>query len=97
MTKKKNDNVVDLKVAKTPDWTKRLQRSPSTKAPLSNHVNVMLYLRNDPDLMDAFAYDEMYQGEMLILPLEGHTGGWKPRPMKDVDALLVQEMLQKRG
>jgi len=97
MTKKKNDNVVDLKVAKTAEWKKELQRSTSTKAPLNNHTNVMLFLRNDPDLKDAFAYDEMYRGEMLMQPLgEKAKRDWSPEPAKDVDAYVVQEMLQKR-
>lgn len=97
MTRKKKDNVVDLKVAKTPDWKKELQRSASTKTPLCNHTNVMVFLRNDPDLKDAFAYDEMYRSEMLMQPLGRKAPkDWSPQPATDVDALIVQEMLQKR-
>jgi predicted P-loop ATPase len=44
----------------------------------------------------AFAYDEMLRAPMLMVPLKPENG-FTPRPVRDVDAGLVQEKLQHLG
>ncbi|WP_454617527.1 VapE domain-containing protein [Bradyrhizobium cenepequi] len=66
-------------------------------APVPNIANVLLALRLDPLLRDAFAYDEMAHMPMLMHPL------FKPgkrriiRPITDEDVTHVTEYLQNCG
>src|SRR5262245_40087563 len=59
----------------------------------SNVGNIGLALRQEPTLMNAFAYDEMLRTEMLMRPL-GINPNFKPRPLDDVDITKVQMWLQ---
>src|SRR5262249_17710099 len=61
-----------------------------------NVANVRLALRQERQLIDAFAYDEMLRQEMLMRPL-GIEPDFKPRPVADVDIIKVQSWLQCLG
>lgn len=66
--------------------------------PLSILANVLVALRLDPALRDAFAYDEMLCAPMLMhrigTPLEPAAADY-PRPLTDKDVTELQEWLQK--
>jgi predicted P-loop ATPase len=63
-----------------------------------NVGNVLLALEQEPELMNAFGYDEMLQTEMLLRPLfEEDNKGFKPRPVTDADVTAVQSWLQWFG
>jgi Virulence-associated protein E/Bifunctional DNA primase/polymerase, N-terminal len=62
-----------------------------------NTGNVLLALKQDPDLVGAFSYDEMLCCEILRRPLFKPDPSFTPRPVTDVDALAVQEHLQWLG
>jgi predicted P-loop ATPase len=62
-----------------------------------NVGNVLLALDQEPDLKDAFAYDEMLHTEVLVRPLFGDDPDFKPRPVTDTDVTSVQAHLQWFG
>jgi predicted P-loop ATPase len=67
--------------------------------PLSNVANVLIALRNDITLRDAFAYDEMLRATLLLheigVPLGGNVE--EPRPLTDKDVTALQDWIQKAG
>jgi predicted P-loop ATPase len=65
--------------------------------PLSNLANVMLALRNDPAVKDAFAIDEMLRAPILIRPIASDRPDFEERPVTDVDVSALQEQLQLAG
>jgi Virulence-associated protein E len=62
-----------------------------------NVGNVLHALDHEPELMNAFAYDEMLRTEMLMRPLFGQDPKFKPRPVTDADVTAVQAWLQRFG
>jgi predicted P-loop ATPase len=62
-----------------------------------NLGNVALALEQEPDLVDAFAYNEMLCLNMLMRPLFAIDPTFKPRPITDVDVAVVQDYLQWFG
>src|SRR5262249_40383446 len=69
----------------------------SKTAMASNLANAMLALEQEPELRDAFAYDEMLRTEVLLRPLFGSDPDFKPRPVTDADVTRVQEHLHWLG
>src|SRR5262249_7111992 len=69
----------------------------SKTAMASNLANAMLALEQEPELRDAFAYDEMLRTEVLLRPLFGNEADFKPRPVTDADVTRVQEHLHWLG
>src|SRR5262249_48838506 len=61
-----------------------------------NIGNALLGLREDNELRDMLAYDEMLCAPMLMKPLRGEPG-FRPRPLTDVDVSGIQEILQWAG
>lgn len=69
---------------------------------LPNLANVMIALRNAPDIADAVTYDEMLRAAILTraLPVvEDADGGLGPypRPVRDADVSQLEEWLQREG
>jgi hypothetical protein len=62
-----------------------------------NVGNVLLALEQEPDIMNAFAYDEMARVPMLLRPLFGNDPNFVPRPVTDADVCAVQSWLQWFG
>ena len=64
----------------------------------SNIGNALLALRNDPELRDVLAYDEMLHAPVLVKPLlKTVTANQLPRPVTDADVAAIQEFLQWNG
>ena len=58
----------------------------------------MLALREAPELLDAFAYDEMLRAPLLVNALPVATPVKElPRPVRDADVTATQEWLQLAG
>jgi hypothetical protein len=65
---------------------------------LANNVgNVLLALDQEPEIMNAFGYDEMLRCEVLLRPLFRGDVNFKPRPVSDADVTAVQAHLQWSG
>lgn len=70
--------------------------------PIPNVANVMLGLRNIPEISRAFQFDEMQRDAMLTEPLP-NVGPCAaeydalPRPVRDTDAVQLQEWFQHAG
>jgi predicted P-loop ATPase len=78
-------------------WLAEAQRN-SDGNPRCNLANVMLALREAPELQGAFAYDEMLRAPLLVNPLPTATPlDDLPRPVKDADVTAAQEWLQLAG
>lgn len=78
-------------------WLANVQRNSDGK-PRSNLANVMLALREAPELQGAFAYDEMLRAPLLVTSLPAATSmEHLPRPLKDADVTAAQEWLQLAG
>jgi predicted P-loop ATPase len=75
------------------DWWPDLMKSETGK-PIPNLANALIVLRQDKSFAAMFAYDEMLAAALLLKPL-AHGASFKPRPLTDVDAGLVQERVQK--
>jgi hypothetical protein len=63
----------------------------------SNIGNVLLALDQEPELMNAFAYDEMLRTEILLRPLFNPDSNFRSRPLTDADICAVQSYLQWFG
>ena len=59
-------------------------------------ANALIALRNDPELIDCFAYDEMQRAPILLRPLPGRSL-IEPRPLRDTDVADLQDYLQHCG
>jgi hypothetical protein len=59
-----------------------------------NVGNILLALKQEPMLKNAFGYDEMARAEMLMRPLFTKDPNFKPRPATDADITAVQAWLQ---
>jgi hypothetical protein len=62
-----------------------------------NVGNVMFALETEPELINAFAYDEMMCTEVLLRPLFSEKPDFKQRPVSDADVTAVQAWLQRFG
>jgi predicted P-loop ATPase len=62
-----------------------------------NVGNVLLALKQEPMLMNAFGYDEMLRTEVLLRPLFGKEPNFKRRPVTDADVSAMQSWLQWYG
>jgi predicted P-loop ATPase len=67
------------------------------KRPLGDAANVMVALRNDPALIDAFAYDQMLSAEILVHPIGAPLAGTEAQLLTDKDLTDVQVYLQEQG
>jgi predicted P-loop ATPase len=67
--------------------------------PRPNLYNCMLALRDDQELVNVFAYDEMLRAAVLQRPVPGTigNGSFEPRPVTDCDVTALQEFLQAAG
>jgi hypothetical protein len=63
----------------------------------SNLGNVLLGLREDANLSDAIAFDEMARTPVLVQPLFEPDPGFVIRPIVDADVARIQEYLQWCG
>ena len=82
-----------------PAWFGELRRDDRGRVYPDLH-NVMIALRHETMLIDAFSFDEMQRSEMLDAPLPlapnaGHAGGPYPRQVRDEDVSQLQEWLQR--
>jgi len=59
-----------------------------------NVGNILLALKQEPALKNAFGYDEMLRTEVLLRPLFNKDPNFKPRPATDADITAVQAWLQ---
>jgi predicted P-loop ATPase len=62
-----------------------------------NVGNVLLALKQEPSVMNLFAFDEMLRVPVLTRPLFTTDPNFKPRPVTDADATVVQKWLQWFG
>jgi len=72
----------------------------SRAEPRANLFNAMLALREDPRISDIFAYDEMLRAPILMRAVPSdlvQTVTFAPRPVRDDDVGVLQELLQKSG
>jgi Virulence-associated protein E len=81
-----------------PKWLARCQVD-SNGNPVPNFANAMIGLREDGELSEAFAYDELLCGSVLVRQLPGRQGEHRqlPSPTTDLDVGTVQEVLQLAG
>jgi hypothetical protein len=63
----------------------------------SNVGNVLLALTQEPEIMNAFGYDEMLRTEVLLRPLFTNDPNFTVRPVTDADVCAVQAHLQWFG
>jgi len=84
-----------LKPKPTLDFGGKYMDSKITLA--SNLANALLALEKEPELVNAFGYDEMLRTEVLLRPLFGSDPNLKPRPVTDADVARVQEHLHWLG
>ena len=82
----------------SPDWIGSAQCDRQAE-PRPNLFNVMLALREDPRILDLFAYDEMLRAPILWrpVPMKADVVTFAPRPVRDDDVSLLQELLQRSG
>jgi hypothetical protein len=83
-----------------PPWLADATRDDRGRV-LPNLANLMIALRNAPDIADAFTYDEMLRAAILTraLPIVGRVEGGElgpyPRPVRDADVSKLQEWLSR--
>jgi Virulence-associated protein E len=64
---------------------------------ICNVGNVLHALDHEPEIMNAFGYDEMLRAEVLLRPLFSSERNFKPRPVTDADVTGLQAWLQRFG
>ena len=85
-----------------PDWAERCIKDEMGRI-IPNLANVLAALRALPELVDAFAYDEMSRTAILRKELPVAPGGESaglapfPRAVRDADVSQLQEWLQHMG
>lgn len=77
------------------EWVGQCMTGKSTLA--SNIANALIGLRKDPDLFQAFGFDEMQRVPMLMQPIFSVDPTFLPRPIEDRDVSMVQEFMQWKG
>src|SRR3954451_10002761 len=65
--------------------------------PLPIVTNALVALRRDPDIRDAFAYDEMQRTAMLMHAIGQPLMPFESRAIADEDITVLTEFLQKAG
>ncbi len=94
---KGTENVVPLKSRKSANWKSEWQIS-SSKIPLPNLFNVMVTLRQHPELCKLVQYDEMARSAVLINQIPNTPGDPAiPHQVRDTDVLAIQEEIQRCG
>jgi predicted P-loop ATPase len=98
---------LDALIANAKPWAPPQQQPNDTdwkdncmigKTALANNIgNVLLALRNDPELRDVLGYDEMLRVPVLLKPLFKTANSDTPRPLTDTDVSAIQEFLQWNG
>lgn len=88
------ENVVDL----SSWWKKNLMTSGNGHV-VENLANVLLALREAPELSGLFRYDKLACCVMVQAPLPGSVtlSSFEPRPLMDADLLCVQEWMQMQA
>jgi predicted P-loop ATPase len=85
-----------------PDWAERCLKDDRENI-IPNLANALIALRADPDLAEAFAYDEMSCTSILRRAIPVAPGGESagagpfPRAVRDADVSQLQELLQHLG
>lgn len=86
--------------AQPPAWTGLLRRNANGNV-YPDLANVLIALRNEPQIAEAFAFDEMQQETMVqkSLPVAPNSiaGEAPPKRLADDDVTRVQEWLQHMG
>lgn len=77
------------------DWREELYARMSSGLPVCNLHNTNVALRNAPELMDAFKFNEMTFAIDVVAALPGDDKWREDRPMMDPDVVLVQGWLQE--
>jgi predicted P-loop ATPase len=65
--------------------------------PLPIVTNALVALRRDPDISDAFAYDEMQRCVMVVQEIGQPLAPFESRPITEEDVTRLTEFLQKAG
>jgi len=87
-----------LRDRRTPGIAATMGVYMESKTPLACNVgNTLLALDREPEIMNAFGYDEMLRAEVLLRPLFGDDPHFKRRPATDADVTAVQKWLQWFG
>ena len=84
-----DDNVIKLAERDRGHWLHKCQLN-AKKKPLANLANVLIALREDPDVKASLAFDEVLQAAMFM-------GNATPRPLTDADVTAIHEWLQRNG
>jgi predicted P-loop ATPase len=85
---------------RAPHWLDRcIKGEGKDPQPLPIVANALLALRNDPTVIDAFAYDEMLCAPMLMHQIGAPMSNTitEPRPLTDKDVTDLQEWMQDAG
>jgi hypothetical protein len=87
---------VERAVEQQKNWSTKIMTAKTDAA--GNVGNVLLGLREDPQLRDVLGYDEMLCIPVLLRPLfEDPSPDFIVRPMTDTDVTAIQEFLQWAG
>ncbi|MGY4499161.1 putative P-loop ATPase [Bradyrhizobium sp. GM24.11] len=65
--------------------------------PLPVVTNALVALRRDPDIRDAFAYDEMQRSTIMMHQIGAPLAPFECRAVADEDVTVLTEFLQKAG
>src|SRR5262249_44397762 len=90
------DAIIELTEKFTPATTKE-EFMTGKSAWNCNVGNALLALKQEPEVMNAFAYDEMLRTEVLLRPLFGNEPNFVRRPVTDADVTALQAHLQWFG
>jgi predicted P-loop ATPase len=83
---------------RAPNWLHQCILSEGKNPePLPIVHNALVALRNDAEVLDAFAYDEMMCALMLMHPIGAPLNCAEPRPLTDKDVTDLQEWMQRAG
>ncbi|WP_426615382.1 VapE domain-containing protein [Bradyrhizobium sp. McL0616] len=89
-------DVIDIAKARRSKWQNDCIKGESGR-PLPIIANVLLALRRDSGLQDAFAFDEMARTAMLMHAIGNPMAPFEPRGIIDGDVAYVAEYLQQAG
>jgi predicted P-loop ATPase len=87
--------IAQAHAARAADWTTRAIDGRALIA--GNVTNVLLALREDPQLRDTLGYDEMLRMPVLRKPLFVVDPNFELRPLIDADVICILEHLQRKG
>ena len=89
-------DVIDLNKARRGKWQNDCIKGKGGGL-LPNIANVLLALRRDGGVKDAFAFDEMQRTPMLMHPIGSPMAPHEVRAIVDADVVYVSEYLQQAG